>query len=34
MSTNPVRVLVSACLLRPCSLRYNGPGFSLWGSEA
>ncbi len=28
------KVLVSACLLGPCSLRYEGPSFSLRGSKA
>ncbi len=34
MSANPIRVLVSACLLGPCALRYDGPGFSLRRSKA
>ncbi len=28
------KVLASACLLGPCSLRYDGPGFSQRGSKA
>ncbi len=28
------KVLVSACLLGPCSLRDEGPGFSQRGSKA
>ncbi|CAJ1769162.1 hypothetical protein HLBENOHH_00156 [Aeromonas dhakensis] len=28
------KVLVSACLLGPCSLCYEGPGFSQRGSKA
>ncbi len=28
------KVLVSACLLGPCSLRYKGLGFSQRGSKA
>ncbi len=33
--TSVHKVLVSACLLgHLCSLRYDGPGFSQWGSKA
>ncbi len=32
--TSVHKVLVSACLLGPCSLRYEGPGFSPLGSKA